>query len=55
MVEDVAYVRFQMPEVAIPRDLFAAILRKIDRFRVCPGDGERENGTEARANHTNRR
>ncbi|MFP6869997.1 MAG: transposase, partial [Nitrospinota bacterium] len=27
------YVTFQMAEVAIPRDLFADILRRIDRLR----------------------
>ena len=37
VVQHAGYVRFQMAEVAIPRDLFAAILRKIDRLRVCPG------------------
>jgi len=39
VIQHSGYVTFQMAEVAIPRDLFAAILRKIDRLRVCPGDG----------------
>ena len=30
------YVIFQMAEVAIPRDLFADILRRIDRLRPTP-------------------
>ena len=30
------YVAFQMAEVAIPRDLFAEILRRIDRLRPRP-------------------
>ncbi len=30
------YVTFQMAEVAIPRDLFADILRRIDRLRPVP-------------------
>ncbi len=30
------YVIFQMAEVAIPRDLFADILRRIDRLRPKP-------------------
>ncbi len=30
------YVIFQMAEVAIPRDLFAEILRRIDRLRPGP-------------------
>ena len=30
------YVTFQMAEVAIPRDLFAEILRRIDRLRPRP-------------------
>ena len=28
------YVTFQLAEVAIPRDLFADILRRIDRLRL---------------------
>ena len=30
------YVVFQMAEVAIPRDLFANIFRRIDRLRTTP-------------------
>ncbi len=30
------YVIFQMAEVAVPRDLFAAILERIQRFGVPP-------------------
>ena len=30
------YIVFQMPGVAIPRDLFADILRRIDRFTTTP-------------------
>ncbi len=30
------YVVFQMAEVAIPRELFADILRRIDRLRLTP-------------------
>ena len=30
------YVTFQMAEVAIPRDLFADILRRIERLRPKP-------------------
>ena len=30
------YIVFQMAEVAIPRDLFADILRRIDRLRATP-------------------
>ena len=30
------YVTFQMAEVAVPRDLFAAILDRIQRFGVPP-------------------
>ncbi len=30
------YITFQMAEVAIPRDLFADILRRIDRLRPKP-------------------
>ena len=30
------YVNFQIAEVAIPRDLFADILRRIDRLRPTP-------------------
>ena len=31
-----AYVIFQMAEVAVPRELFAAILERIQRFGVPP-------------------
>ena len=31
------YVFFQMAEVALPRDLFAAILDRIQRLRAVPG------------------
>ena len=30
---------FQMAEVAVPRELFAAILERIDRLRLVPGTG----------------
>jgi hypothetical protein len=30
------YVTFQMAEVAIPRDLFADIIRRIDRLKPNP-------------------
>ena len=30
------YVIFQMGEVAVPRELFAAILERIERFGVPP-------------------
>ena len=30
------YVTFQMADVAVPRELFAAILERIQRFRVPP-------------------
>jgi hypothetical protein len=33
------YVTFQMAEVAIPRQLFAAILDKIAQLRLLPGTG----------------
>jgi hypothetical protein len=39
VVQHAGYVTFQMAEVAIPKDLFAAISGKIDRLRVCPGAG----------------
>jgi len=32
----VHYLTFQMAEVAIPRDLFADILRRIERLRPKP-------------------
>jgi hypothetical protein len=36
VVRYVKYVTFQMPEVAVPRELFAAILDRIERFGVPP-------------------
>ncbi len=33
------YVTFQMAEVAVPRELFAQILGKIDRLRLVPDTG----------------
>ena len=30
------YVTFQLAEIAVPRDLFADILRRIDRLRARP-------------------
>ncbi len=36
MVTHSGYVIFQMAEVAVPRDLFAAILDRIQRFGVPP-------------------
>ena len=39
VVRHAKYVVFQMAEVAVPRDLFAAILQKIDQLRECPGAG----------------
>jgi hypothetical protein len=36
IVPHCCYVTFQMAEVAIPRDLFADILRRIDRLRPTP-------------------
>jgi hypothetical protein len=36
IVTHARYVTFQMAEVAIPRDLFADILRRIDRLRPVP-------------------
>ena len=30
------YIVFQMAEAALPRDLFADILRQIDRLRTAP-------------------
>ena len=37
IVRSGCYVAFQMAEVAIPRELFADILRRIDRLRPKPG------------------
>ncbi len=36
VVRHAKYVTFQMAEVAVPRDLFAAILERIQRFGVPP-------------------
>jgi len=33
------YVTFQLAEVAVPRDLFVAILQRIGRVRRLPGTG----------------
>jgi len=33
------YVTFQLAEVAVPRELFAAILERISRLRWSPGAG----------------
>jgi len=39
VVRHAQYVTFQMAEVAIPRQLFAAILNKIAQLRLLPGTG----------------
>ncbi len=39
VVEHARYVTFQMAEVAVPRELFAQILDKINRLRLVPGTG----------------
>jgi hypothetical protein len=36
IVQHGRYVTFQMAEVAIPRNLFANILRRIDRLKTKP-------------------
>jgi len=36
VVRHAKYVTFQLAEVAVPRDLFAAILERIQRFGVPP-------------------
>ena len=36
MVRHARYVTFQLAEVAVPRSLFDAILRRIERFRLLP-------------------
>ncbi len=36
VVRHAKYVTFQMAEVAMPRELFAAILQRIQRFGVPP-------------------
>ncbi len=42
MVSQAKYVTFQMAEVAVPRELFAAILERIRRFGVPPPLVQRE-------------
>ena len=42
MVRHAKYVTFQMPEVAVSRELFAAILERIRRFDVLPQLVQRE-------------
>ena len=37
VARDGRYVTFQLAEVAVPRDLFADILDRIDRLRPRPG------------------
>lgn len=39
VIVHVRYVTFQMAEVAMPRDLFAQILGKIERLRLVPDTG----------------
>ena len=39
-VQHSGYVTLQMAEVTIPRIMFAAILQKIDRIRICAGTGQ---------------
>ena len=39
VVQHSGYVMFQMAEVAVPRDMFAAILDKIAQLRICRGPG----------------
>lgn len=41
MVRHSKYVTFQMAKVAVPRELFAAILERIQRFGVPPPLGQR--------------
>ena len=36
VVRHASYVTFQLAEVAVPRDLFAAILERLQRFSVPP-------------------
>ena len=36
VIKHAGYVTFQMAEVAVPRDLFAAILERVQRFGVPP-------------------
>ena len=42
VVRHAKYVTFQMAEVAVPRELFAAILERIRRFGVPPPLVQRE-------------
>ena len=35
VVRHARYVTFQLAEVAVPRELFAAILGRIERLRFC--------------------
>jgi hypothetical protein len=39
VVTHARYVTFQMAEVAVPRELFAAILERIERLAFVPGTG----------------
>jgi hypothetical protein len=36
VVQHAKYVTFQMAELAVPRELFAAILERVQRFGVPP-------------------
>jgi hypothetical protein len=36
VVKNAGYATFQMAEVAVPRELFAAILERVQRFGVPP-------------------
>ena len=40
VVRHARYVFFQMAEVAVPRELFAAILQRIAQLRVLPDSGQ---------------
>ena len=39
VVEHARYITFQMAEVAVPRELFAQILEKIERLKLVPDTG----------------
>ncbi len=39
VVEHARYITFQMAEVAVPRELFAQILDKIERMKLVPDTG----------------
>jgi hypothetical protein len=39
VVEHARYITFQMAEVAVPRELFAQILDKIERLKLVPDTG----------------